>query len=425
MTVETPAGSNSAHSSVYPPSPTAGQPGTILCIASYEKGQDFMRSAKKAGWKVVLLTSQSLKDQSDFPWESLDEVFYMPDKDKKWDPQATLRAVSYLARTRTFDRIVPLDDFDLEMAAMLREHLRVPGMGDTTTRYFRDKLAMRVRAQTVGLRVPEFVHLLNDAQIAKFADSVPAPWVVKPRFLAGAIGIKKAHDKAQLYAIIDKLGDERTNYVLERYVPGDIFHVDSLTQEGRILFQRASRYGRPPLDVSHTGDVFTSRILPHGTDDAKALVDMNTEVLRAMRLVRGASHSEFIRGKEDGRFYFLETSARVGGAHLADMVDAATGINLWSEWAKIEIAGEGGAYELPPARDEYAGILVSLAKQEYPDTSAFGDPEVVWRLKKKFHVGLIVRSPRPERVEELLASYLDRIRNDFHAFAPPQERPMD
>ncbi len=213
--------------------------------------------------------------------------------------------------------------------------------------------------------------------------------------------------------------------MLERYVAGDIFHVDSLTHEGQILFQRASRYGRPPLDVSHSGDVFTSRILPHGTDDARALVEMNTEVLRAMRLVRGASHSEFIRGRDDGRFYFLETSARVGGAHLADMVDAATGINLWAEWAKIEIAGEGGAYEVPHARDEYAGILVSLAKQEHPDTSGYTDPEVVWRLDKKYRVGLIVRSPKPERVEELLGTYLERIRTDFHAFAPPQERPMD
>ena len=398
---------------------------TVLVIASYEKGQDFLRSAKRAGARVILLTSESLKDVAKWPTESIDDIYYMPDKDKKWDVEETRRAVSYLARNVVFDRIVPLDDFDLETAAMLREHLRVPGMGDTTTRYFRDKLAMRVRAQSAGLRIPEFVHLLNDAQIQRFTEQVPAPWVVKPRFLAGAIGIKVAKTREELTDITNKLGDERSSYVLERYVAGDIFHVDSLTHEARILFQRASRYGRPPLDVSHSGDVFTSRVLPSGTDDARALVNMNTEVLRAMRMVRGASHSEFIRGKDDGLFYFLETSARVGGAHLADMVDAATGINLWSEWALIEIAGEGGNYELPAMRDEYAGILVSLAKQETPDLGAYTDPEVVWHLDKKFHAGLIVRSPNPARVEELLATYLDRFRADFHAFAPPQERPTD
>ena len=59
----------------------------------------------------------------------------------------------FLARTRLIDRIVPLDDYDVETAAALREHLRVPGMGDTTARYFRDKLAMRVQARDRGLQV--------------------------------------------------------------------------------------------------------------------------------------------------------------------------------------------------------------------------------------------------------------------------------
>lgn len=399
-------------------------PRTILVIASYDKGHDFLRSAKAEGWRVVLVTSQSLKDTHGFPLDAVDEIFFMADVDKKWDPEATRRAVSYLARTRVFDRIVPLDDFDLEMAASLREHLRVPGMGDTTTRYFRDKLAMRVRARSAGLAVPEFVHLLNDQTIAGFTRSVPGPWVVKPRFLAGAIGIKKVADERALAEIVDKLGDERSAYVLERYVPGDIFHVDSLVVDGKVVFQRASRYGKPPLDVSHSGDIFSSIILAESDPDAVALCAMNEKVLAAMKLVRGASHTEFIRG-HDGTLYFLETSARVGGAHLADMVDAATGCNLWAEWARIELAGEDGVYTLPRLRDDAAGIVVSLARQEQPDTSSYVDPEIVWRLDKKFHVGLIVRSPDAARVKTLIASYIERFRTEFHASAPPLERPVD
>ncbi|NUP05594.1 MAG: ATP-grasp domain-containing protein [Polyangiaceae bacterium] len=398
---------------------------TVLIIASYEKGHDFVRTCKDLGWRVVLVTSESLKNEHSWPTEAIDELFFMHDVDKKWDPIETCKAVSYLARTRVFDRIVPLDDFDLEIAAMLREHLRIPGMGETTTRYFRDKLAMRMRAETVGLRVPDFVHLLNDAKIRAFTDRVPAPWVVKPRSSAGAIGIKKAHSREELEQIIDRLGDERGGFLLERYVPGEVFHVDSLVHDGKILFQRASRYGRPPLDVSHGGDVFTSRIMPAGTDDSRALIEMNAQVLAGMRLVRGSSHTEFIRGRNDGQLYFLETSARVGGAHIADMIEAATGLNPWREWAKIELAGETGSYELPRVRDEYAGLIVSLARQEHPDYGAFHEPEVVWRLHKKHHVGLIVRSPSPARVDDLLANYVETVRRDFHAFAPPQEKPVD
>ena len=45
----------------------------------------------------------------------------------------------------------------METAATLREHLRIPGMGLTTMRYFRDKLAMRMRALDRNVRVPDFV----------------------------------------------------------------------------------------------------------------------------------------------------------------------------------------------------------------------------------------------------------------------------
>jgi hypothetical protein len=121
--------------------------------------------------------------------------------------------------------------------------------------------------------------------------------------------------------------------------------------------------------------------------------------------------------------YFLETSARVGGAHIAELVEAATGINLWAEWAKVEIAGGKLPYAPPAARQDYAGLLVSLARQEHPDTAPFADPEIVWRMSKPHHVGLIVRSPSPARVRELLADYAVRVARDYHASAPAQDRP--
>ena len=138
----------------------------------------------------------------------------------------------------------------------------------------------------------------------------------------------------------------------------------------------------------------------------------------------GCRHSEFIRGREDGKLYFLETSARVGGAHIVDLIEAATGINMWAEWAKLEIAGGKTPYTPPKPKKDAAGLMVSLAKQERPDTSAYNDPEIVWRMnEKKHHVGLIVKSPDPARVQELLHNYADRMRRDFLAWQPPLDRP--
>jgi biotin carboxylase len=396
---------------------------TVLCLASYEKGHDFLREAKRHGATVVLVTSLSLQHKARWPLDSIDEIFYMPDQEHAWDRTQMIHAISYLARTRAFDRIVPLDDFDVEVAAMLREHLRVPGMGETTAHYFRDKLAMRMRAAEAGIDVPDFVHVLNHARIGEFLERVPGLWVLKPRSMAGAIGIKKVHTADELWRAVEQLGDDQSRYVLERFVPGDIFHVDSIIYEGEVRFAIASGYGRPPLEVSHGGGIFTTRILERDSSIARRLLELNARVLSALGMLRGISHSEYILGRDDDRVYFLETSARVGGAHIADLVEAATGINLWAEWAKIEIAAGKRPYSPPPAREDYAGLLVSLARQERPDTSPFNDPEIVWRMDEKHHVGLIMRSPDPARICDLLADYTDRVARDYHAAEPPRDKP--
>jgi biotin carboxylase len=396
---------------------------TILCLASYEKGHEFLREAKRQGWTVVLVTAESIRHTAHWPAEAIDEIFYLPDDRQQWNPLHLRNAVSYLARTRVFDRIVPLDDFDVELAAMLREHLRIPGMGETTTHYFRDKLAMRLRAAEAGIAVPDFIHVLNHPRLAEFIERVPPPWVLKPRSMAGAIGIHKVHSAGEFWTIVERLGDEQSNYLLERFVPGDIFHVDTVMYEREVRFAIASGYGTPPLEVAHGGGIFTTRILERGGETAQRLAALNREVLTALGLLRGVSHTEYIVGREDGRVYFLETSARVGGAHIAELVEAATGINLWAEWAKVELAGGKAPYDPPQPRGDYAGLLVSLARQEHPDTTPFDDPEIVWRMDKAHHVGLIVRSPSPGRVRELLDDYSVRVARDYHASAPPRDRP--
>jgi biotin carboxylase len=401
---------------------TDSGPITVLCLASYEKGQEFMRECKRQGCRVLLLTSQSIID-GDWPRESLDEIFQVPDVNKKWKLEDVIAGVSYLARTEVFDRIVPLDDFDLETAAALREHLRVPGLGETTTRYFRDKLAMRMRAQEKGIPVPEFVHVLNHERLRRYMQSVPAPWLVKPRFEASATGIKKLQTEDEFWETAEKLGERQSYYLMERYVPGDIYHVDSIVNEREVLFAVASRYGKPPLDVAHKGGIFTTATMPRGSEEERSLLALNQDVLSAMGLVRGVSHTEFIRGREDGRLYFLETSARVGGAHIAELVEAATGVNLWAEWAKIEIARGERDYSLPPMRDHHAGLIVSLARQEWPDTSAYQDREIAWRLNKRAHAGLIVSSPDWGRIQYLLGEYTRRFQQDFYATQPPPDRP--
>jgi biotin carboxylase len=167
-----------------------------------------------------------------------------------------------------------------------------------------------------------------------------------------------------------------------------------------------------------------TRRLPPESDEARGLLAVNQRVLARLGLQRGVSHTEFIRGA-DGAWFFLETSARVGGAFIVDVIEAATGLNLWREWARLEIAGEDGRYDTPPPTAGSAGIVLTLARQQDPDLSAFADPEIVRRLNKPYHAGLIVASPDAGRVEHLLNDYAKRFYTDFFASAPPPERPTE
>jgi hypothetical protein len=342
----------------------------------------------------------------------------MPDLSKEDD---VIKGVSFLARTRVIDRIVALDDYDVWTAATLREHMRLPGMGQTRVRYFRDKLAMRLRAQEHGIPVPDFVPVLNYDKIREYMARVPPPWMLKPRAEASTIGIMKMYTPEEFWPQLDKLGDQQSFYVLEHYIPGDVYHVDSLVFAREVVFSEAQQYGRPPLDVFHEGGISTTRTLPRGSTDEQALKELNRQVISAFGMVRGVTHMEFIKGREDGRFYFLETAARVGGANIVDLIEAATGINLWREWARIETTPQGGTYQLPEHRQDYAGVVVGLARQEYPDTSAYQDPEIVWRMQKRHHVGFVVTSKDLDRVKFLLDEYSWRFADDFLAVLPPME----
>jgi hypothetical protein len=388
---------------------------TFLCISNYFKGADFLINLKKLGNKVYLVTSEKLRDK---PWpdQYIDEIFYMEGQDIDWNLEHLLLGVGNFMKSTKIDGIVALDDYDVEKATYLRENLRIDGMGQTTGRYFRDKLAMRMRAKSCGIPIPAFCSLFNDHDINTFADSIQAPWVLKPRSEASATGIIKVYDKESLWIHINEMGNNRFKYLLEQFKPGDVYHCDSLISDSKVIFSLTSKYLTTPMEISQGGGVFRSANIPYDSEDDKSIKNINKQVLSGFGLKHGAAHTEFIKCKEDGKIYFLETSSRVGGAHLAEMVAQASNINLWKEWAAIENAlVKETIYALPEVKKEYAGIVLTLSKFQHPDLSSFSDQEVCFRVPLEYHAGLIVKSDKQLRILELLDDYGNRFVTDFTA----------
>jgi ATP-grasp domain len=406
-------------------SETPKAPLNVICLATYFKGADFIRECKANGCQVTLITKEKMLSE-DWPRESLDDLIAVPNDA---GPPLFIDLVAFLSRKAKPDRIIALEEFDVVTAALVREHLCMPGLSSSRAKVFRDKLSMAVYSQRGGIDVPEFVPLINPDEIKDFMERVPGPWVIKPRSDVSAIGIRKVEESEDVWRAMDEM-NERENlrerasyYVLARFIPGEVFHVDSVINDGKVVFAGVNEYGRPPMQVAHLGGAYISRTVARGSADEKTLLNINTRLVKSLGLERGATHAEFIKSTADGKFYFLEIAARVGGAYIADVLEAASGINIWREWARMEIAEPPSAKKIIPKRKEYAGIVLSLAKQEQPDTSNYVDKEIVYRVKKRHHAGLIVRSKSLDRVNELLDDYSQRFVDDFVAVMAPPERP--
>src|SRR5688572_21592123 len=362
---------------------------TILCLTSFEKGADLMRECHALGARVLLLTVESLRE-IDWPRDVLAGIYFMP---SLYEREHVVHAVSYLARTERIARVLALDELNVEMGAALREHLRLPGLNDSVARRFRDKLAMRVKAGEDGIRMPRFTRLFPYEDVSAFLAQVNPPWVLKPRTEASAVGIRKLNDPEQVWRTLEEMGDAQSFHLLEEFITGDVYHVDSIVVGGEVVFAEAHRYHKPPFEVYHGGGMFRTSTIARDSADSRRLAELTQQVTTSLGLDRGIMHTEFIKGESDQEFYFLETASRVGGAYINELIDAATGVNLWREWGRLEVMDTSGErYSVERARRQYGGVIMSLARQEWPDTTAYNDPEIAYRIHKSHHAGFVLAS---------------------------------
>lgn len=387
-----------------------------------------MEEFQKAGWRVTLLTREDLSS-ADWAWTSLNEFRTVAPKAKEED---YLREAINITMSQPVDHVVGLDEFDVLSAARVREYLQIfKGMSFSYALRFRDKLTMRNIASSRDILCPEFTEIFIPKLINEYLDSIPAPWFIKPRGEVSAFGIRKCETKDEVWDVLNELEnrknwrDHPSQFLIERFIEGSVYHVDSVVEERKIVACGVSKYGAAPFKIAHSGGVFMTSIMDYESKDRKKLEEINRKLLEAFEYERGIAHAEFLKSDEDGKFYLVEIACRVGGAYIANVLEYASGFNLWREWGKLESATAKNPYQKPKVLKKYAGLALALANQENPDTSHYTDEEIVYRVCKPRHVGLIFQSESKKRLEELLSEYREKITNDFLEIAPVKERHND
>jgi hypothetical protein len=329
---------------------------TILCIAFTNTGHRFLQELANLHCQVIVLTIDE-SCHTEWPLEAVGELHTMPDG---MALQQITNTVTYLARSRKFVRIIALDRFSVDIAAALREHLRIPGMGVTTARYFSDILAARVKAAHLGIAVPAFTSIANYDELRSFMYAVPAPWLLTPRSETRVSATQKLQESEQVWRALDALGDTQSDFLLEQSIEGDRFHADSITADGTVVFSAVSPYRAASSEGTEAGELLPTAPKSSTTPDIERLRRTNTALLSSMRMARGVTHTEFLRSNATGDFYFMRTSASVDDSCIADMMAETHGLNLWEEWARVEVAAmRGEQYALPSTGGKRKALAAS------------------------------------------------------------------
>lgn len=366
----------------------------FLCIAGSVRGQEFLRQCAAMGVRPTVLTLDSLRD-ADWPLDDLEDLATMP---AGLTRDQVLNTVSWMARGRQFQRVLALDEAELLEAAAIREHMRVPGMGLTTAGYYRDRLAMRVSARESGFPGPEFSRVLNYDDIREFMAQVPTPWVLMPRARQAETTPIPIADAESLWRTLDQLGDRQSLYVLEQKLDGERFTVESLISERRVVFSVVLRHRALP------GGAWAVETVDRSSRDWMELTALNGGLAPSLGMVRGVTEASFVHCASDGRYAFEQIVAGVGAAPAADVTEAASGLNLWREWARLEVAHLRAANYLPSEWFDHYGLSLEwpagVLAADAPELAA---RELVRRTQMKRREQAVWQSGRLERIASLAA----------------------
>lgn len=200
----------------------------------------------------------------------------------------------------------------------------------------RDRLAA-AGVESVAYRVIESRRELEDAVRAL------APCILKPLAGEASNGVTRlgsVEDIDTALAWYERCG-HRLPALVETFLQGDEYSVEAISERGEHHLLGVTRKLKDERSFVEKGHVLPAP-LPAGTDAAiRAHV---TRVLDVLGFVSGASHTELILTRDGPRV--VETHTRVGGDRIIDLLQLATGVDVYELVARQAI-GEPIAARLP------------------------------------------------------------------------------
>jgi biotin carboxylase len=278
-----------------------------------------------------------------------------------------LSADEAVARVRAFDPagIVTYFDDDMVAVAEMAAALGLPFVSPRSAGLVVDKLSQRDALAAAGIDVPGYWSIgagLSADAIAALPAEIQWPVVLKPRSETGSHNTFLAGDLVELQALLDGLGDERAEMILEEYLTddpawsdspyADYVSVESIVAHGQI--SHIAITGRfPQAETFRETGFFIPAAL--GAGDQQAVLELATRAIDALAISFGCLHTEIKFTRSGPRI--LEVNGRIGFG-IPAMLEQAAGFAMLATSLRVAL-GERLAID-GPVRCERVGYRLFL-----------------------------------------------------------------
>ncbi|MFI0821033.1 ATP-grasp domain-containing protein [Streptomyces sp. NPDC021098] len=281
-------------------------------------------SAERAGIRIVLVPRPDETVSEDRLPPAVAEVLRL---DIEGDRAGALSTLRERQESAPFQGICTLYDPAVPFVAEAAELLGLPGIGRDAALGAQDKRVMRERLAAAGLNVPRFVGL-KDPAAWEDAAHLDFPVVVKPAHGFSSLGVTKAERPEELKAVVEEVaeicrgtlgraGDRTAGLIVEEYLDGPEFAVESLAHRGEVTVCAIGYKGEPEGPYFEESVYRAPAVLPEAVADA--IRHEVTAAHTALGITDGPTHTELrLRGGE--RPYLLELGARIGGSGVSGYI---------------------------------------------------------------------------------------------------------
>lgn len=230
--------------------------------------------------------------------------------------------------------IITNDETAIIPAAKLREKFGVDGATVKSSELFINKIKMKERAAEKGIRIPKFVSF-NPTEYAQSKEGYinnvlkelnTEQIFAKPIDSFGSNDVFKLNTRSDLLSWCEK-HSSAINFELDEFLEGNLFHVDTIVTNGKIVEAQPYKYACPLAEVLK-GKPHAGRLVSHEEGDYIKLIDFNHKVLAAFQpLPTGVTHLEIFK-KQNGELIFLEIACRPSAGFTPEVSELHCGVNF-------------------------------------------------------------------------------------------------